>query len=140
MTDTTDISVEEAGKDPKIAVSADYIRKNLISPILERRRKTGNLNSEVKFKYFDFRVHILEEHEKAHMHWHRSTEGGMRGITAFKRLATPLSKQCHLHEEKRTRTVPFPKTHVSRPYTTNTNTFFTTYETLLEILCEWKLY
>ena len=49
---------------------------------------------------------MLEEHEKAHMHWHRATEGGMKGKTAFTKLATPLRSQCKLNDENTTEKVP----------------------------------
>ena len=106
ISDSRNISVEEAGADPKIAVGEQYIQKNLIDPILKRRRKTENFNTEVNFKFFEFRKHMLEEHEKAHMHWHRATEGGMKGKTAFTKLATPLRSQCKLNDENSTEKVP----------------------------------
>ena len=106
ISDSRNISIEEAGADPKIAVGEQYIQKNLIDPILKRRRKTENFNTEVKFKFFEFRRHMLEEHEKAHMHWHRATEGGMKGKTAFTKLATPLRSQCKLNDENSTEKVP----------------------------------
>ena len=49
---------------------------------------------------------MLEDHEKAHMHWHRATEGGMKGKTAFKKLATRLRSQCKLNDENSTDKVP----------------------------------
>ena len=63
---------------------------------------------------------MLEEHEKAHMHWHRSTEGGMKGETAFTKLATPLRSQCKLTDANTSEKVPLsqkrtnPKLHQTR--------------------------
>ena len=54
-------------------------------------------------------MHMLEEHEKAHMHWNRCTEGGMRGKTAFTKLHTQLKSQCKINDENTTEKVPFPQ-------------------------------
>ena len=52
-------------------------------------------------------MHMLEEHEKAHMHWNRATEGGMKGQTAFTKLHPPLASQCKINDENIPKRVPY---------------------------------